>query len=238
MSVEASGDGRGFQVRDTGIGIAPEALGGLFDAFTQADASTTRRYGGTGLGLSISRDLAVLMGGAIEVASEPGRGSCFTLRLPSAWAGPAQETVRAASAPADHDGAKLRILAAEDNTTNQLVLRSLLEPTGCELVIVGDGEEAVRAATSEAFDVILMDVQMPRLNGVEATLAIRAAETAAGRARTPIIALSANVIAHQVDEYRQAGMDHWIAKPIEIDKLYGGIELCLAQHEEATAAAA
>jgi signal transduction histidine kinase/CheY-like chemotaxis protein len=231
ISVAAAHGGLVLQVRDTGIGIAPDALATLFDAFTQADATTTRRYGGTGLGLSISRDLVALMGGSITVESAPQEGSCFTVTLPTSWVGPAPEAVQPAGAAEDQARTDLRILAAEDNLTNQLVLRSLLEPTGCEIVIVGDGVEAVEAARGGGFDVILMDVQMPRLNGVEATLAIRAAEAARDERPVPIIALSANVMAHQIAEYAEAGMNHWIAKPIEVDKLYAGLELVLSGPE-------
>jgi CheY-like chemotaxis protein len=240
ISVAAAEGGLVFRVRDTGIGIPAEALHTLFDAFTQADATTTRRYGGTGLGLSISRDLINLMGGSITVESEPGQGSCFTVIVPTTWVGPAPEAETGAVADETVAGGDLRILAAEDNLTNQLVLRSLLEPTGCDLVIVGDGQEAVEAASAGGFDVILMDVQMPRLNGLEATIAIRAAEAAAGRRPTPIVALSANVMAHQIEEYRQAGMNHWIAKPIEVDKLFAGLELVLsaAGEEDISSAAA
>jgi len=238
VSVAAEDGGLVLRVRDTGIGIAPDALATLFDAFTQADATTTRRYGGTGLGLSISRDLVGLMGGSIRVESEPGRGSCFTVAVPTTWVGPAPEAAVAAAKVDDHGAGRLRILAAEDNLTNQLVLRSLLEPTGCDLVMVGDGAEAIEAAAAGAFDVILMDVQMPRLNGVEATVAIRAAEAAAGRRAVPIVALSANVMAHQIAEYVEAGMNHWIAKPIEVDKLYAGIEMALSAAEDEVCPAA
>jgi signal transduction histidine kinase/NO-binding membrane sensor protein with MHYT domain/CheY-like chemotaxis protein len=231
ISVAAADGGLVFRVRDTGIGIPAEAQGSLFDAFTQADATTTRRYGGTGLGLSISRDLVGLMGGSISVESEPGKGSCFTVTVPTTWVGPAPKAETAAAVHEAAASGDLRILAAEDNLTNQLVLRSLLEPTGCDLVIVGDGQQAVEAAAEGGFDVILMDVQMPRMNGLEATNAIRAAEAAAGRRPAPIVALSANVMAHQVEEYLQAGMNHWIAKPIEVDKLYSGLELVLAAVE-------
>jgi signal transduction histidine kinase/NO-binding membrane sensor protein with MHYT domain/AmiR/NasT family two-component response regulator len=232
VRVVAEGGGLVFRVRDTGIGIPADALATLFEAFTQADATTTRRYGGTGLGLSISRDLVTLMGGSITVESEPGQGSCFTVAVPTTWVGPAPQAEAVATAEDHAAGGDLRILAAEDNLTNQLVLRSLLEPTGCDLVIVGDGQQAVEAAAAGAFDVILMDIQMPRLNGVEATLAIRAAEAAAGERPTPIVALSANVMAHQIEEYLQAGMNHWIAKPIEVDKLYAGLEMVLSAAED------
>ncbi|MEO8114238.1 MAG: ATP-binding protein, partial [Phenylobacterium sp.] len=162
-------------VWDTGEGVSPEQLSRLFDRFMQADASTTRRFGGTGLGLAICHDLAALMGGGIAAASRLGEGSTFTVTLPLARVGdvqPAQAQPRAQAAPAG--GRKLRILAAEDNPMNQLVLKTLLEQAGVAAVMVADGREAVEAWRGQAWDVIFMDVQMPVMDGVDATRAIRA----------------------------------------------------------------
>jgi signal transduction histidine kinase/CheY-like chemotaxis protein len=226
-------------VADTGIGMEPDQIPRLFEQFTQADASTTRRYGGTGLGLSICRELIELMGGRVVVTSEPGQGSCFTVTLPLKRGQAQVHAVKAEPAAVEVHGAMpIRILAAEDNKTNQLVLKALLAPLGVDLVMVGDGRAAVEAFDHAVFDVILMDVQMPEMNGVEATLAIRQAEQASGVARTPIIALSANVMTYQIDEYRLAGMDGAIAKPIEVDKLYAGIEAALDQRARDQASAA
>jgi CheY-like chemotaxis protein len=175
------------------------------------------------------------MGGSISVRSQMGEGSCFTVMVPTEYLGPSlPEADAGATARANAGtGEDLHILAAEDNVTNQLVLRSLLEPLGCDLTIVGNGREAVEAFKTGAFDVILMDVQMPEMNGVEATRAIRAYEAETGSDRTPIVALSANVMSHQIEEYVESGMDHWVAKPIELAKLYAGLELVLNQAGEA-----
>ena len=230
-----------LQVADTGIGVAPDKLAGLFQKFEQADASTTRRYGGTGLGLSICRDLAELMGGEIRAESAPGEGATFTVDLPLERIADAPERrPRGAgeSTAVVEDGAEIRILAAEDNGMNQLVLRTLLGQVGIEPTIVGNGREAVEAWASEPWDMILMDVQMPEVDGPTATGMIRARERAAGLARTPIIALTANAMAHQVAEYVEAGMDDFVAKPIEAARLFEAIENALEARRKAVAEAA
>jgi signal transduction histidine kinase/ActR/RegA family two-component response regulator len=217
-------------VSDTGPGIAPEKLPTLFDKFTQADNSATRRFGGTGLGLAICRELASLMGGRVTVNSQVGRGSTFQVELPYARVADAAPIPSEAPAPpvAEAGERPLRILAAEDNLTNQRVLRAVLETFGVHLTLVSDGRQAVEAWSRGDYDVVLMDIQMPEMDGVEATRAIRAAERAGGRARTPVLALSANAMTHQVSEYLAAGMDAHIAKPIEIPKLQAAIEAALA----------
>jgi signal transduction histidine kinase/CheY-like chemotaxis protein len=239
VTVGHDGEMLTLAVADTGIGMEPDQIPRLFEKFTQADASTTRRYGGTGLGLSICRELIELMGGRVVVTSEPGKGSCFTVGVPLERG---QAKVRSVTAePADAENRAnlpIRVLAAEDNKTNQLVLKALLEPLGVDLVMVDDGRAAIEAFKHAVFDVILMDVQMPEMNGVEATAAIRRAEQAGGMVRTPIIALSANVMTYQIEEYRQAGMDGAVAKPIEVDKLYEGIEAALDQRDQERASAA
>ena len=208
-------------VSDSGIGMTPQQLSHLFSQFSQADAATTRRFGGTGLGLSISRDLAVMMGGGLEVASEPGRGSVFTLKVPLAYLGEAaaDEAEAQAQPETSEEDREIRILAAEDNSVNRLVLATLLEQFGVVPVMVENGALALDAWREGTWDVVLMDIQMPVMDGLTAARAIRAEELQSGRARTPIIALTANAMAHQVAEYRAAGMDGHISKPIVVEDL-------------------
>ena len=227
-----------FTVTDTGIGFEPAVAQDLFRKFEQADASTTRRYGGTGLGLSICRALVELMGGTIGATSRPGEGACFTVELPlqRAEEDVAAEVDQEREVSAIGPGRAPRILAAEDNATNRMVLRALIEPLGAELTLVTNGREAVEAFAGGRFDVILMDVQMPELNGVDATRAIRAREAAEGWKRTPILALTANVMRHQLDSYIAAGMDGHIAKPLDIAALYGALEDVVGGADEELAA--
>jgi len=233
IAVAREADGVRLSVRDSGIGIPPETLARLFAKFEQADASTTRRYGGAGLGLSICRELAELMGGAICAQSTPGEGATFIVRLPLVRVGEADAPAPAAAGEDDAAtaGRPLRVLAAEDNAINQLVLRTLLAQADIEPVIVDDGQACLEAWTAEPWDLILMDVQMPVMDGLAATRAIRAAEAAQGRARTPIVALTANAMAHQVGEYRKAGMDGHVAKPIEAASLFAAIAQACAPAE-------
>jgi PAS domain S-box-containing protein len=211
-----------LSVFDTGIGIEPHVLANLFSNFVQADASTTRRFGGTGLGLAICRKLAVLMGGDVSASSSPGEGSIFVLEIPL------ERVVNGVAAPArsdDHPSGDLtppglRVLAAEDNSVNQLVLKTLLHQAGVEPHVVGDGLQAVEAWEREAWDVILMDIQMPIMDGPTATQKIRSREVELGRPRTPIIALTANAMSGQVAEYLANGMDACVTKPIEVAALF------------------
>ena len=227
VQVTRSADGVAISVTDSGIGIPAERQAELFTKFSQADASVTRRFGGTGLGLAISRDLVGLMGGDLSLESEPGRGTCFSLRLPITWLGAASSGAAGLADPALDLGATVRILAAEDNPTNQLVLQALLEPLGAELTQVASGEGAVAACEGEGFDVVLMDIQMPGIGGVEAVRQIRRRERETGRARIPIVALTANVMTHQVADYRAAGMDDFVAKPISFERLYEALTRAL-----------
>jgi CheY-like chemotaxis protein len=220
VGVERTGDLLRLSVADSGVGIEPQVLARLFAKFEQADASTTRRHGGTGLGLAISRELARLMGGDIEAQSILGEGTRFTVRLPLSRSGegrPAEPAVLG-EAPVLED---LRVLAAEDNSVNQLVLKTLLAQIGVDPVIVPDGAQALEAWEDGGFDLILMDVQMPQMDGPTATRRIRAREAETGRARTPIVALTANAMPHQVEEYLDAGMDGHVSKPIDAGELYG-----------------
>jgi signal transduction histidine kinase/ActR/RegA family two-component response regulator len=222
---ERGEQGLRFIVTDTGVGIPAGKMAMLFEKFTQADNSNTRRFGGTGLGLALCRELAQMMRGDIEVESVEGRGSVFTATLPMprvSGEGLAQ------SASLDDEDRPLRVLAAEDIPTNQLVLRTVLESFGVDLDMVDNGREALEAWEKTNYDIILMDIQMPEMDGVAATLAIRAAEARSGRPRTPIIAVSANAMAHHVKEYLAAGMDGHVAKPIELVKLHTAIEAAIA----------
>ncbi|MCR5874184.1 ATP-binding protein [Phenylobacterium sp. J426] len=208
-------------VSDTGVGIAPEKLPSLFEKFTQADNSATRRFGGTGLGLAICRELTQMMGGSIDVESREGHGSTFTVELPLKRGAPAAADTP--DAAPSHDDGDLRLLAAEDNPTNQQVLAAVLGSLGIDVHIVPDGKEAVEAWRTGAYDLILMDIQMPVMDGITAAKTIRACEAEEQRRRTPIVALTANALTHQVEEYLAVGMDAHVAKPIEIAKLYDAI---------------
>jgi len=226
LRVERQAEGLAFTVEDTGIGMAADAIPRLFAKFSQVDESNERRFGGTGLGLAICRELVELMGGTIAVESAVGRGSVFRLLIPADRALDqvlgSPETM-AASTAGDLADRSIRILAAEDNLTNQRVLQALLEPLGVELTLVGDGSQAVAVWATQPFDLILMDIQMPQMGGVAATQAIRAAECEMGAAPVPIIALSANAMTHQVAEYLAAGMSDYVAKPIDVAALHAAI---------------
>ena len=232
VTAERTAAGVRLTVADSGIGMTAEALGRMFEKFSQADASTTRRFGGTGLGLSICRELSSLMGGTITLESVLGEGSTFIVELPLPYVGPSASAAPAAlanpGAPLESRDQPLRILVAEDNQTNQLVLRSLLQFVGnIEVAMVGDGALAVEAWKAGAWDLVLMEVNMPVMDGVTATRKIRALEAMDARPRTPIIALTANAMTHQVVEYRAAGMDGHVAKPIDAAKLFQSLENAL-----------
>ena len=213
---EAAGVAR-ISIIDTGIGIAPEAQARLFSKFTQADSSTTRRFGGTGLGLAISKQLVELMGGRIGLESEPGRGSTFWFTHPLPEAEPELPATAAPAETAPAPGQR-RVLLADDTEINQVLIVEMLRRTGIRVDVVPDGAEAVRLATARRYDLILMDCQMPVMDGFAATEAIRAHETssAAGQAapRTPIIALTADMQAETAERCRAAGMDDIMTKPV------------------------
>jgi signal transduction histidine kinase/AmiR/NasT family two-component response regulator len=216
VTAEVSASGRvRFAVTDTGIGIPAEAQGKLFGAFSQVDGSIARRFGGTGLGLAISRRLVEAMGGEIGVDSEVGRGSIFWLELPLPEAAPQPVVaVVAANAPAV---APLRILLAEDNPVNQMVGVKLLSRQGHQVVVAGNGAEAVEAVAAGEYDLVLMDMQMPGLDGLEATARIRALPGA--KARVPIVAMTANAMTRDRDRCLAAGMDDYVSKPVDMSKL-------------------
>ncbi|WIM05149.1 MAG: ATP-binding protein [Candidatus Nitricoxidivorans perseverans] len=208
-----------FEVRDTGIGIAEEDQRHIFDAFSQADGSTTRKYGGTGLGLNIARQLLQSMGGSIRVESRPGIGSTFVFEVPLDHAEPG---IDAEPAAPPRDDARLRgaILLAEDHLPSQLALKEMLASIGIEVSVAGNGREAVAMAQTAPFDLILMDCQMPEMDGYEASRRIREWEAGtAGRAPVPIVAITADSQSDSLDRSLAAGMDDFLVKPVLINDL-------------------
>jgi PAS domain S-box-containing protein len=205
-----------FRVSDTGIGMSLEAQGRIFQAFSQADGSVSRKYGGTGLGLTICRQLAELMGGDLTLESTPGQGSTFSLRLPLPFIQTiplVQPSDAEAATPLSFPG--IKVLVAEDNPVNQKLLGFMLENLAVSVRVVGDGKAAFETLANETFDLVLMDCQMPEWDGLTATRAVREREAAQGRARLPIIALTANAMAGYDEVCRQAGMDDYLAKPLK-----------------------
>ena len=207
-------------VRDTGIGIPAERQAAIFESFTQADGSTTRRFGGTGLGLTISRQLVEAMGGRIDLLSEPGKGSVFRveLTLPKQIGVPRAALSPPPGRPAASVPIGLRVLVVEDNMVNQKVARRLLERQGCRTDAVANGLEAVETLARLSYDLVFMDVQMPEMDGYEATAEIRRREAAVG-GHIPIIAMTAHAMQGDRERCLAAGMDDYIPKPIEAEAL-------------------
>jgi len=200
-----------FCVVDTGVGILPEDQARIFDAFTQVDGSSTRRHGGTGLGLAIAARLVEMMGGRLHVESTAGIGSTFGFTARFGRASEAAEPPSAEVGEPFGAGHSLRVLVAEDNAVNQLVVQEMLHKSGHSVSMVATGREAVEAALSGAFDVVLMDVQMPEMNGLEATVEIRARQT---DGRLPIIGVTAHALRGDRERCLEAGMDYYLPKPI------------------------
>ncbi|PKG81407.1 hypothetical protein CXF85_18220 [Colwellia sp. 75C3] len=204
-----------FEVRDTGIGISEAQINKLFNRFEQADATTTRNYGGTGLGLPIAKQLTNLMGGEITVISEEQVGSTFSVVLPLNKTEPARHDALALTQVQAPQAEKLNILLAEDNKINQKIFSAVLRPTKATIRIANDGIEAIDEVGKLLPDLIFMDIQMPNMDGVQACEIIKNSHP-----NIPVIALTANVMTRDIDKYKQAGFDHCLGKPIDVDEIY------------------
>jgi PAS domain S-box-containing protein len=228
-----------IEVTDTGIGIDPEIVEQMFEPFTQADASTTRHYGGTGLGLAIVRELVELMGGTVGCDSKPGAGSTFFFELPlapaEADARPAGSREGAASPAGSLWARRPAILVVEDSPVNQVVAVRTLERCGCDAEAVGNGQQALSALSRRAYDAVLMDCQMSGMDGYEATAELRRRE--AGGRRTPVIAMTALVMASDIERCLAVGMDDYVSKPIRREELVAALQRWIAPQESAAAEA-
>jgi len=224
-----------LEVMDSGPGIAPEAQKRIFEKFTQADASTSRSYGGSGLGLTLCQEFVALMGGSISVESELGQGATFIVEFPCRFFGkpPAVDPAPSVPRPPDHDVERqgpLRVLVADDHPINQKLMRAFIERFGFQLEIVENGRQAVDAVAYGSFDIVLMDVQMPEMDGIEATAEIR--KLPGDRATIPVIAITANAMVGQRESYLEQGFDGYVSKPIDTSLLKDEI-LRLADREHA-----
>jgi signal transduction histidine kinase/ActR/RegA family two-component response regulator len=219
-------------ITDTGIGIADDKLDHMFERFTQADGSFTRRYQGAGLGLAIVKRLVELMRGTITVLSEPDHGTTIYLQITLALPPDQPHAGECASdgQPAEQAG-PLRFLLVEDEEVSRLSTKLLLERLGYAITSVGDGNDAVAAWDAGSFDCVLMDIQMPEMDGVEATRIIRAMERQKGRPRTPIIALTAYAMPGDRERFLEAGMDEHVAKPVQMEELKQALRTVLAGME-------
>jgi signal transduction histidine kinase/AmiR/NasT family two-component response regulator len=231
MNSDAEGLPLEFTVWDTGVGIPPEKQKAIFESFTQADSSTTRKYGGTGLGLTISLRLVELMGGKIWVESEIGHGAKFHFTVnfrPSAQPFRAERKITGVAKDENRSRLRLRVLLAEDNAVNQRLISRLLEKRGHEVDVVGNGLEALRALALNNYDLVLMDMQMPELDGLETTARIRTKETD-GDKHQLVVALTANAMSEDEERCRAAGMDGYLTKPIQVEKLDEVLEKCAGE---------
>jgi CheY-like chemotaxis protein/anti-sigma regulatory factor (Ser/Thr protein kinase) len=244
-----------FDVRDTGVGFDPANIAVMFEPFSQADGSMTRRAGGTGLGLSLAREMARAMGGDLSADGAPGKGACFSFTLPLAAletpvrtmavdaVEPVGQAVDVSAADADADvdaGAEegaIRVLLADDHANNRAVIELILGSVGVQMVSVENGAEAVEAYKAQPFDVVLMDLQMPVMDGITAIREIRAHEANLNSVRTPIVVVSANVQSEHMRRSAEAGADAHLAKPILAPTLLAAIDEALTVAEEAAATA-
>jgi CheY-like chemotaxis protein/two-component sensor histidine kinase len=228
LSLDAAQVVLDFTVTDTGIGIPKEKQGLIFNAFTQVDGSSTRRFGGTGLGLSISSRLVKIMGGLISVESTAGRGSTFRVEFPTrVYVETAFDFYDPAVDQRPAAPQRLTLLVAEDSKVNRVVVTRILEKLGHEIVLAINGREALVAHQKQSFDAILMDVQMPDMDGFEATERIRQLE-AASRNRTPIIALTAHAMTGDRERCLASGMDDYVSKPFSSQDLADALDRVLA----------
>jgi CheY-like chemotaxis protein/anti-sigma regulatory factor (Ser/Thr protein kinase) len=217
---EGSGDALELTVRDTGIGMTEEQLSRVFEDFEQADGTVTRRFGGTGLGMSIVRRLVELMSGEIMLESEVGRGTTVRVSLPLPLAETAAET---ANPPESRAITGVRVLAADDNATNRTILSTMLERLGMDVVSVADGLAAVDIWEPGRFDLYLLDISMPGLDGISTLASLRAREAQAGLPPTPALAITANVMSHQVAAYLEAGFLGHLGKPFRQEDLVAAL---------------
>jgi CheY-like chemotaxis protein/anti-sigma regulatory factor (Ser/Thr protein kinase) len=226
-----------FDVEDTGISIPADKQETIFDSFTQADGSKTRKYGGTGLGLSITKQLAELLEGSVSMSSKAGKGSVFTLKIPANVDVKSQPSLNrydtADELFGEKDAKQLtgfsgRVLVAEDSPPNQMLILTLLERLGLDVTIVDDGNGAVQKCKSQSYDIIFMDINMPNMNGYEATKVLRANDV-----RTPVIALTAHAMKGDEEKCIEAGCDDYLAKPTNLNKLTETISKYLPSEKQA-----
>jgi signal transduction histidine kinase/ActR/RegA family two-component response regulator len=227
-----------FEVQDTGVGIPPEKQAGIFDAFTQADSSVTRQYGGTGLGLAICKRLVELMGGQIGVYSQPGQGSCFWFEvpLPVIQENAPEETTAQPSGSAlnSHELDGVRVLLVEDNPVNQKVAIRMLQKLGCVVELAENGQQALEKLERASYDIVLMDMQMPIMDGLTATRLLRQREQQTGHHQV-VIALTANAMQTDRELCLEAGMDDYLSKPLTLDALQVMLLRWVAQHKQRAA---
>jgi len=240
LSMETIGGSRyRFTVADTGIGFDPADTARLFEPFVQSDDTATRRYGGAGLGLAIARRLAHAIGARLDGDSVLGMGARFTLEADLPAAPPVLSKPAAGAAPTgeapveDQDETPFRVLIVDDHPTNRQVLELILDQLGAEWVSVENGQEAVSAAAEESFSAILMDIQMPVMDGLTATREIRKAERAAGRPAAPVIIVSANCQPEHLREGVDAGAQRHLCKPVNAQQLIEALSGVLGEEQQA-----